>query len=82
MPKENEIIVSLLEESDVIETLKFMLLMVTKNWQRVKITLPYEIDFSTFSKEKYVLSYIPKEKGITYDVLLNPAFAYKYKNLN
>ncbi len=82
LPKENEIIVSLLEESDVIETLKFMLMMVTKNWQRVQITLPYEIDFSSFSKENYVISYFSKENGIYYDALLNPAFAYKYKNLN
>lgn len=82
LPKENEIIVSFLNESDVLETLKFMLASITKNWQRVQLVLAYDVDFTAFSKENYVISYLIKENGIYYDAYLNPAFAYKYINLN
>ena len=78
LPEENELMVSLLDEEDVLETLKFIVSNVTKSWERRIITLPYSIDYATFSKENYVLSKIEKEDGYTCDVFLNPAFKYKY----
>ena len=78
LPKEDEILVSLLNDEDVLETLKFIMANIVKNWQRVKFTLPYEIDFATFSRENYVLSHKEKEDGYLVDVYLNPAFSYKY----
>ena len=69
---------SRLNDEDVLETLKFIMANIVKNWQRVKFTLPYEIDFATFSRENYVLSHKEKEDGYLVDVYLNPAFSYKY----
>ena len=78
LPKEDELLVSLLAEEDVEDALKFIVSNVTKNWERRTITLPYAIDFATFSKENYVLNKIEKEDGYVCDVFLNPAFKYKY----
>ena len=78
LPKEDELLVSLLAEEDVEDALKFIVSNVTKNWERRTITLPYAIDFATFSKENYVLNKIDKEDGYVCDVFLNPAFKYKY----
>ena len=78
LPKENELLVSLFENEDVIDALKFIVSNVTKNWERRRITLPYSIDFVTFSKENYVISKIEKEDSYECEVFLNPAFKYKY----
>ena len=78
LPKENELLVSLFENEDVIDALKFIVSNVTKNWERRRITLPYSIDFVTFSKENYVIFKIEKEDSYECEVFLNPAFKYKY----
>ena len=78
IPKEDELMVSLLNEEDVIEALKFIVSNVTKNWEKRTITLPYSVDFVTFSKENYVISKIEKEDCYVCEVFLNPAFKYKY----
>ena len=78
LPKEDELLVSLLAEEDVEDALKFIVSNVTKNWERRTITLPYAIDFATFSEENYVLNKTEKEDGYVCDVFLNPAFKYKY----
>ena len=78
LPKENELLVSLLEKEDVEDALKFIVSNVTKNWERHQILLPYNIDFASFSKENYVVSKKEKEDGYLCDVFLNPAFKYKY----
>ena len=78
LPKEDELLVSLLDENDVLDALKFIVSNVTKNWERRTISLPYSVDFVTFSKENYVLSKKEKEDSYECDVFLNPAFKYKY----
>ena len=78
LPKENELFVSLLEEEDVIEALKFIVSNVTKNWEKCQILLPYSVDFASFSKENYVVSKIEKEDSYLCEVFMNPAFKYKY----
>ncbi len=78
LPKEDELIVSLLNEDDVIDALKFIVSNVTKNWEKHTISLPYSVDFVTFSKENYVISKIEKEDCYVCEVFLNPAFKYKY----
>ena len=78
LPKEDELIVSLLDEEDVLETLRFIVSNVTKNWEKRTITLPYSVDFASFSKENYVINKIEKEDSYVCEVFLNPAFKYKY----
>ena len=78
IPKEDELLVSLLNDDDVMDALKFIVKNVTKNWQRREITLPYSVDLATFSKENYVISHKEKEDGYLLDVYLNPAYIYKY----
>jgi GTP-binding protein HflX len=78
LPKEDELMVSLLDEEDVLDALKFIVSNVTKNWEKRIVTLPYSIDFATFSKENYVISKIEKEDCYVCEVFLNPAFKYKY----
>ena len=78
IPKEDELMVSLLNEEDVVEALRFIVSNVTKNWEKRTISLPYSIDFVTFSKENYVISKIEKEDCYFCEVFLNPAFKYKY----
>ena len=78
LPKEDELIVSLLDEEDVIESLKFIVSNVTKNWEKRIISLPYSVDFATFSKENYVVKKIEKEDSYECEAFLNPAFKYKY----
>ena len=78
IPKEDELMVSLLNEEDVVEALRFIVSNVTKNWEKRTISLPYSIDFVTFSKENYVISKIEKEDCYVCEVFLNPAFKYKY----
>ena len=58
LPKEDELMVSLLDNDDVVETLKFIVSNVTKTWEKRTITLPYSVDFVTFSRENYVISKI------------------------
>ena len=78
LPKEDELLVSLLDDNDVEDALKFIVRNATKNWERRELTLPYSIDFATFSKENYVISHKEKEDGYLVDVYLNPAYKYKY----
>ena len=78
LPKEDELMVSLLDEEDVIEALKFIVSNVTKNWEHCNIELPYSVDFVSFSKENYVLSKKEKEDSYVCEVFINPAFKYKY----
>ncbi len=78
LPKEDELFVSLLDEDDVIEALKFIVSNVTKNWEHCQIELPYSIDFVSFSKENYVISKKEKEDSYICEVFINPAFKYKY----
>ena len=78
IPKEDELMVSLLNEEDVVEALRFIVSNVTKNWEKRTISLSYSIDFVTFSKENYVISKIEKEDCYVCEVFLNPAFKYKY----
>ena len=78
LPKEDELMVSLLNGDDVLEALKFIVSNVTKNWEKRVISLPYSVDFVTFSKENYVISKIEKEDHYVCEVFLNPAFKYKY----
>ena len=78
LPIEDELMVSLLDEEDVLDALKFIVSNVTKNWEKRTVTLPYSIDFATFSKENYVISKIEKEDYYVCEVFLNPAFKYKY----
>ena len=78
LPKEDELMVSLLNEEDVMEALKFIVSNVTKNWEKRVVSLPYSVDFVTFSKENYVISKIEKEDSYECEVFLNPAFKYKY----
>ena len=78
IPQENELLVSLLDDNDVIDALKFIVSHIAKNWTRREILLPYSVDFVTFSKENYVISKIEKEDGYLCDVFLNPAYIYKY----
>ena len=82
IPKENELLVSLLDEEDVLDALKFIVSHFSKNWIRKEMLLPYSIDFVTFSKENYVIKKIEKEDGYLCDVFLNPAYLYKYTNDN
>ena len=82
IPKENELLVSLLDEEDVLDALKFIVSHFSKNWIRKEILLPYSIDFVTFSKENYVIKKIEKEDGYLCDVFLNPAYLYKYASGN
>ena len=78
LPKEDELIVSLLDEEDVLDTLRFIVSNVTKNWEKRYISLPYSVDFATFSKENYVLNKIEKEDHYECEAFLNPCFKYKY----
>ena len=78
LPKENEILASLLDEEDAFEVLKFIVSNVTKYWEKRTISLPYSVDFVAFSKENYVISKIEKEDSYVCEVFLNPAFKYKY----
>ena len=78
LPKEDELMVSLLDEQDVIDALKFIVSNVTKTWDKCILTLPYTVDFVSFSKENYVISKKEKEDGYECEVFLNPAFKYKY----
>ena len=78
IPGKDEILVSLLDDNDVEETLKFIVTNATKDWERRELTLPYSVDFATFSKENYVISHKEKEDGYLVDVYLNPAYKYKY----
>ena len=78
LPKENELMVSLLDNDDVIEALRFIVSNVTKNWEKHQISLPYSVDYASFSKENYVVSKIEKEDCYVCEVFLNPAFKYKY----
>ena len=78
LPKEDELMVSLLDEEDVIEALKFIVSNVTKNWEHHEIELPYSVDFASFSKENYVVSKKEKEDSYVCEVFINPAFKYKY----
>ncbi len=78
LPKEDELMVSLLDEEDVLETLKFIVSNVTKNWEHCQIELPYSADFVSFSKENYVISKKEKEDSYVCEVFINPAFKYKY----
>ena len=78
LPKEDELMVSLLDEEDVIEALKFIVSNVTKNWERYQVELPYSVDFASFSKENYVISKKEKEDSYVCEVFINPAFKYKY----
>ena len=78
LPKEDELMVSLLDEEDVIETLKFIVSNVTKNWYFCQIELPYSVDFASFSRENYVVSKKEKEDSYVCEVFINPAFKYKY----
>ena len=80
LPKEDELMVTLLEEEDVIEALKFIVSNVTKNWEHYEIELPYSVDFASFSKENYVISRKEKEDSYICEVFINPAFKYKYVN--
>ena len=78
LPKEDELMVSLLDNEDVIEALRFIMSNVTKSWEKHTITLPYTVDYASFSKENYVISKIEKEDCYICEVFLNPAFKYKY----
>ena len=78
LPKEDELMVSLLDEDDVIEALRFIVSNVTKNWEHHQIELPYSVDFASFSKENYVISKKEKEDSYICEVFINPAFKYKY----
>ena len=78
IPNEDELLVSLLNDEDALDALKFIVTNATKNWIRRELLVPYSVDFATFSKENYVLSHKEKEDGYLCDVLLNPAYAYKY----
>lgn len=78
LPKEDELMVSLLDEEDVLEALKFIVSNVTKNWEHCQIELPYSVDFVSFSKENYVISKKEKEDSYVCEVFINPAFKYKY----
>ena len=78
LPKEDELIVSLLEEEDVIDALKFIVSNVTKNWEKRVLSLPYSIDFVTFSKENFVIWKNEKEDHYECEAFLNPYFKYKY----
>ena len=78
MPKEDELMVSLLDEEDVIDALKFIVSNITKNWENHKINLPYSVDFASFSKENYVISKKEKEDSYEIEAFINPAFKYKY----
>ena len=78
LPKEDELMVSLLDEEDVLEALKFIVSNVTKNWERCQVELPYSVDFASFSKENYVISKKEKEDSYVCEVFINPAFKYKY----
>ena len=73
IPGKDEILVSLLDDNDVEETLKFIVSNATKDWERRELTLPYSVDF-----ENYVISHKEKEDGYLVDVYLNPAYKYKY----
>ena len=78
LPKEDELMVSLLDEEDVLDALKFIVSNVTKNWEHCQIELPYSVDFASFSKENYVISKKEKEDSYVCEVFINPAFKYKY----
>ena len=78
IPKEDELLVSLLDDNDVLDALKFIVHHATKNWLRREILIPYTVDYASFSKENYVISHKEKEDGYLCDVFLNPAYAYKY----
>ena len=78
LPKEDELMVSLLDEEDVIAALKFIVSNVTKNWEKHLLELPYSVDFASFSKENYVISKIEKEDSYQCEAFINPAFKYKY----
>ena len=78
IPGKDEILVSLLDDNDLEEPLKFIVSNATKDWERRELTLPYSVDFATFSKENYVISHKEKEDGYLVDVYLNPAYKYKY----
>ncbi len=78
LPKEDELLVSLLEKEDIEDALKFIVSNITKNWENHKINLPYSVDFASFSKENYVISKKEKEDSYEIEAFINPAFKYKY----
>ena len=78
LPKENELLVSLLEKEDVEDALKFIVSNITKNWEKHKVYLPYLEDFASFSKENYVVSKKEKEDSYELEAFINPSFKYKY----
>ena len=78
LPKEDELFVSLLEKEDVEEALKFIVLNVTKNWEKHQVLLPYSEDLASFSKENYVINKKEKEDCYELEAFINPAFKYKY----
>ena len=78
LPKEDELLVSLLEKEDIEDALKFIVSNITKNWEKHKINLPYSVDFASFSKENYVISKKEKEDSYEIEAFINPAFKYKY----
>ena len=80
IPKEDELMVSLLDEDDVVEALKFIVSNVTKNWEHHQIELPYSVDYASFGKENYVISKKEKEDSYVCEVFINPAFKYRYIN--
>ena len=82
IPPENAILCSLLDEDDICDALNLIVSYVTKKWEKCQILLPYDVDFSSFSKENFVVSKKEKEDGYECEVFLNPAFAYKYKKQN
>ena len=78
LPKEDELLVSLLEKEDIEDALKFIVSNITKNWEKHIINLPYSVDFASFSKENYVISKKEKEDSYEIEAFINPAFKYKY----
>ena len=78
LPKEDELLVSLLEKEDIEDAIKFIVSNFTKDWEKHKVNLPYSEDFASFSKENYVVSKKEKEDSYELEAFINPAFKYKY----
>ena len=78
LPKEDELLVSLLGKEDIEDAIKFIVSNFTKDWEKHKVNLPYSEDFASFSKENYVVSKKEKEDSYELEAFINPAFKYKY----
>ena len=80
LPKENELYISLKDNSDMDQILDFIYKTLF-NSQTKEVLFPYEQNFNEFLNDNYVLKYEEKENGYQCSVRFNPKTLYKYNYL-